>query len=161
MGNPLATFFSLTLMVLIFFIGAIILTYFINTTSAIPNFSNNPLGNAPTLLYLSVFGFFDKSFFFILIFLLIIDVAISYVRPNVYRAFENIIILLGFGFMFLNTRNIFVNGLQAISFNAILPNTYATLSNNYLALLIFFLLIIATALNFRRDENEAVSGENA
>jgi len=154
-GNPLVTFLNIMLVALIFFIGAMVLTAFINLMPA------NPLTNGVKGIYLSVFAFFDNSFFFLLLFLLIVDIAGAYHNPSIIKGIGNFVFILGFGFMFLNTRNTFVGALGNLSFSVLMPNTYATLNNNYLAVLLFFMLIIATALNFRPkdDEKEGGSGE--
>lgn len=143
-SNPLITFLELLMVVVVFFIGAYMLTVVFNV------FPANPLTFAIKLIYLSVFGFFDKSFIFILFFILFLDIYRAYKHPSTSSGIANIIFILVFVYLYLNVRNIIVNALVPLSFNTIFPSTYATINNNYISVLVFFLLIICTALNFNK-----------
>jgi hypothetical protein len=148
MGNPLVTWLNILVVALMFFIGALILTVFFNVLPV------NPMTSSIRLIYLSIFGFFDASFFFILIFIVLIDAVLAYFKPSKLKAVENILFVLFFGFIFLNVRGVILGATSVLPFNAIMPITYATLSSNWTAIFIFFALIMCAVFNFRKKEDE-------
>jgi hypothetical protein len=154
-GNPLGTFISVIFVALMFGIGALVLTIFYNVMPS------NALTPSVKLVYDWSFGLFDKSFFFLIVTMVIIDILVSYFKPQLWKGIANIFFVLFYAFIFLNVRTPILTAMSAININSILPNTYATINNDWVALLIFFMLIVATALNFQRKEDENKgSGEN-
>lgn len=150
-GNPLGTLLALFLVFFVFAIGGYLSLTFLNI---IPH--SNAGYTVANTIYNATFKFFDKSFFFIAILILFIDVVVSALNPSRAKGVTNILMLFGVSFigLFLYTNLPTFN--QVLSANAILPDTYAFLSSNYLIPLIYFFLVLCTVLNFRR-----VNGDNA
>jgi hypothetical protein len=101
-----------------------------------------------------MFGTFDTSFLFLLLILLAVDIAVSYMHPSIKNAISNIIFIFAFTFFFLNLNSIFIQVFNTLSFKTLLPNTYVVITNPYIAVVIFFALIIGTVLNFRKKEHQ-------
>ena len=146
-SNPFILIIELMFLALIFFVGALVLMYFINL---IPF---NPLTNTTKLIYLDVFGFFDKSFSFLTIFLLFLVIVNSYFNPSIFKGIINILFILVYGFVFITIKTSFITILNLLQFSTIMPNTYAFLNDNWLAPVIFFILVISAILSFRKEED--------
>ena len=146
--NALSTFLGLLLVVFIFFLGAWIFTIFYNALAG----PNNPMTPILQVIYTSIFGLFDKSFVFLLFLFLILDIFKAYRQPKLEFGIGNLILIFSFVFIFLNVKGAFMQFFTELNMSQYLPVTYAALSNNYLAILIFFMLILATIMHFRKPE---------
>ena len=118
-------------------------------------------GNIPSNLFApvismvtSTFAIFDNSFPFLLIGVVFIDIIDSYWHPRLSKAIINLGLLFILAYISI-LQTVFVNTINtALTFNTILPVTYATVSSPYILVFAFFMVILSVIFNFRPDPNK-------
>lgn len=156
-GNPLMTWLDIMIAVFVVFFAAYALTFLIleMPQSLMPASMYSGIVG----LYTNVFGLWDKSFLYIVLAYLGFDAFISLKFPKLSRAAFNFLCILIFGYVFLQVRTPLLSVLNQFQFSQVLPNTASVISNNYLAVVVFFDLILCTALNLRKEDSEPNSNQ--
>ena len=154
--NPFFTLMEFIFLILVVLIFAFMASTFLNVLPN-PNGYNNTIYSPLHLLYAGTFGFFDSSFIFIYIFIIFMDLVYAWFNPKVYNALANILLLFVLAYFSIFIKVGLVAYNNALTFNSLLPQTYAFFSNDYWIVITFFALIISIIFNSRRKEKNEVA----
>lgn len=127
----------------------VVLVFAISFTLIYDALPNAQAQNAMAIVYNWTFGFFDKSFIIILLVILFGSGLVAYFKPNMLVGIFDLVCLLIFGFVFINLRGGFTQLATPLSMNTLMPNTYAVINSNWVALLVLFTVAVEGMFNFR------------
>ncbi len=141
-------FLSVFFIFLIVLVGLFIAHF---TISVLP--SNTLASNTANGIYSFMSGFFDSLAIILLLVFLLIDVISAYFAPSVANGVANLLLLFALAYIVLFLQSSVMPILNnVLSANTILPTTYTLLSNSYMPFLVMAFAILATVLNFRKNE---------
>ena len=141
--NSITMLFIFAILALLFLCGAYVMTIMYNVF---------PPGQGKSLLqeaYNITFGLFDQVVFLIFILYIAAGVVVTYANPKPLLGIMDIGALFLFAFFYLQARGMALNIGNIMSANTLMPNTYALVSSNWVALFIFVMLALEAVMNFR------------
>jgi len=137
----------------VFFIFLIVLVGLFIAHFSISIFPSNSIAsNTANGVYSFISGFFDSLAVILLIVFLLIDVLSAYFAPSVANGVANLLLLFALAYIVLFLQSFMPTLNNVLSANTILPTTYTLLSNSYMPFLVMAFAILATVLNFRKNE---------
>ena len=140
-------FLYICMVAVIVYVGAFAYTLIYDFWPAVT--SGGVMGKAAMLaLYSNGFGLFDRSFFLVALIGIIVGVVFTYLDPNPLMGMLDIAALFVFGFFFVTFRTVILGLLSDVFFPIIFPNTYAVVSSNWVALVLFVSIGVEAVLNF-------------
>lgn len=162
-GGVFGLLFALLLVAIVFFIGAFLINSFFQFMP-LPSGASASFYNPLKLIYVSVFGIFDNSFLFIVLFISALMVVGAYLHPSYEKAIGDFVLMFAMAFTWLLLSNILPVLNLALYAKTTMPNTYAFFTNPYELFLLFFISIISVILNINgmhKKKDKAVEYEHA
>ena len=104
-GGVFGLLFALLLVAIVFFIGAFLINSFFQFMP-LPSGASASFYNPLKLIYVSVFGIFDNSFLFIVLFISALMVVGAYLYPSYEKAIGDFVLMFAMAFTWLLLSNI-------------------------------------------------------